>query len=228
MFDIAASIGGNATQFSSSIKNKALQYLNTAKQYSTQSIYAIAAENAYNSGEYGASIYSSIYSSTLGNSQLTSGLSSGAILNITYRDAANATFGEWPAQFANSAIFYADEAKLHGGDEAANITSAFSLAVLADSLSAANSQVIAAEMVPVSVAQNLSTTSAQPQSDMALITGLQSEINLLEVVLGIVVIIAAFLIAMLIVTIMKLNALEIKIEMRNAKVKTDSGKRSRR
>ncbi len=229
MFDIAASIGGNATQFSSSIKNKALQYLNTAKQYSTQSIYTIAAENAYNSGEYGASIYSSIYSSTIGNSQLTSGLSSGTILNITYKNAVNATFGEWPVQFANSAIFYADEAKLHGGAEAANITSAFSLAVLADSLSAANSQVIAAEMVPVSVVQNPSTTiPAQSQPGATSTSSLQSEINLLEVVLGLVVIIAAFLITMLIVTIMKLNALERKIEMRNAKVKTDSGRRSRR
>lgn len=229
MFGIAASIGGNATQFSSGIRNKALQYLNTAKQYSTQSIYTIAAENAYSSGEYGASIYSSIYSSTIGNSQATAGLSSGAILNMTYKYAVNATFGEWPAQFANSAIFYADEAKLHGGNEAANITSAFSLTMLADSLSTANSQAIAAEMVPVAVVQNSSTTTpAQSHPSAALTASLQSEINLLEVILGLVVIITASLVVTLIVTIMKLNALEQKLERRNAEVKAGSGKRSRR
>jgi len=137
MYGIASEMGGSPVALSQAAKAEALAAIDSAKSALPDPIYLSAAMQAYNQSEYGAAIYAATYSQTFGM-QTPSNLTVPQLASLINANAANSTFGIWPSQFANSALFSLYEANATGGGELANVTGAYTESELAANLAKAN------------------------------------------------------------------------------------------
>ena len=192
MYNISSAIGGSPVAYSSSLKDYAYREVRSVESTGAGSLYAQAAVKAYNRSEYGAAIYDAVYATNyahapgnLSNSQLISGIDS---------NAANATFGIWPLEFANSALFYAYEANAIGGaGKGSNLTSAYTISQLASNLSKANklinSSLVSAPapgVLPGDIAAYIRNQTAQLQVLQGEVSQLYGLLLLLTVIMGII------------------------------------------
>ncbi len=157
LYSEASAIGGTPAQYPSALANAALAGINRAKQSVTDPFYLTSAENAYSKGEYGAALYALAYARAFGPQTPTLQNSTAAISGIE-ANAANATYGVWPSQLADSALFSMHENLLISGDNASNLTSAYITSVLARNLSSINMQ-ISSSLVPYNASQQTQVQS---------------------------------------------------------------------
>ncbi len=192
MYNISSTIGGSPVTYSSSLKNYAYNELRSAESSGAGSLYAQAAAKAYNQSEYGAAIYDAVYATNY--ARIPGNLSNSQLISRIDANAANATFGIWPLEFANSALFYAYEANAIGGaGESSNLTSAYTISQLASNLSKANklinSSLVSApapEVLPSDLATYMSNQTAQLQALQAEVSQLYGLLLLLTVIMGII------------------------------------------
>lgn len=173
LYGIGSKIGGTPVTFSSNAKTQALNAINSASSRGS-SIYLVGAQMAYNKSQYGAALYDAAYATSFGL-PLPSGNST-QVASIVEANAANTTFGVWPSQFENSALFYLYEAGVRGMDNT-NVSAAYATSELAINLDKANQMLTQSFMeapvnssVPASIASTLLNQTAEIQ-------GLQSQVT---------------------------------------------------
>jgi predicted S18 family serine protease len=164
MYRIASQIGGSPVALSQSAKAEALAAINASKGSATAPLYIQSAENLYNESQYGAALYGATYSESLG-SPPPQNANASVLTTLIHANAANSTFGVWPSQFADSALFSLNQADAKGGNEIGNITSAYTTSLLALNLAKANGLLVK-DFVPVTNAFN-STVSSTSNSTVS-------------------------------------------------------------
>ncbi len=196
MYSIASSIGGQNIALSPAVKQKAIEEINSAKAYGFN-IYEQSAMQAYNSSEYGAALYAAAYANILGNPDVAGNYTPSELVSMIKANAANSTFGVWPSQFANSALFYMYQANSRVNDTG-NLTSAYSLSLLARNLSNAN-KLIASTEINVT---NAAPSAIQASSISSLLSNqtqeLESISNGISIIYGTIFVILIVMIAILV------------------------------
>ncbi len=144
MYTIAGQLGGAPVVESTNLQLAASGALQNATKY--PGIYLQAAQLAYNSSEYSAALYAADYAQTLQNPTYLGSVTGSEISSIT-ATAYSSTYGVWPTQFSDSALFWLQEAQLGGPNAVSYLNSAYSLSNLASALSAQN-RFISANLVP--------------------------------------------------------------------------------
>ncbi|MGC8648046.1 MAG: S16 family serine protease [Candidatus Micrarchaeia archaeon] len=136
MYNASYAMGGAYVSASPALKGVAESRLQKASAYGP-SLYFTTAEQAYRSGNYPLAILDSDYALVFGNATLGSGIGTGKLINMSKALASNATFGVWATQFANEALFYAQEAALSSNSSLAleYAQEAYSTALLAERIS---------------------------------------------------------------------------------------------
>lgn len=154
MYNASAAMGGSYVSASPGLESVAQSRLQRATVYGN-SLYLSTAEQAYKSGNYPLAILDADYAFIFGNATLASGIGTGRLINMSESIAANSTFGVWAPQFANEALFYAQEAKLASDNRTLSLgyaQEAYSTALLASQLSndtsLINSNLIVQQQVP--------------------------------------------------------------------------------
>ena len=200
MYSIASSIGGQGIMLSPAVKQKAIEEINSAKAYGFN-IYEQSAMQAYNSSEYGAAVYAAAYANILGNPDVAGNYTSSELVSMIKANAANSTFGIWPSQFANSALFYMYQANSRVNDTG-NLTSAYSLSLLAKNLNDANKLIASTEInvagaVPsvIQAGDTFSLLSNQTQELQSIYNGMAIIYSSIFMILIVMVAILIFIIA---------------------------------
>jgi uncharacterized protein len=171
MYNIASEIGGSPVYESSSMKNAAMKIINISEQY--PGIYLTAAKQDYSQGEYSAALYGATYAKALasaGPSNYSTAMQT-HIAGVAY----NATNGVWPAMFADSAMFYLQQANYTKNStlKMGYISSAYSLANLASYLSGINGY-ISKNLIPGNSTSTV-TSSSTPESSILLTDAFNNE-----------------------------------------------------
>lgn len=139
LYSIAPYLGGNYVQVSPSLRTTAASAINKARSNGS-GLYLQTALQAYNDGNYAAALYSATYASTF--SQPVPNESIAQLYAQSQANIANATSGLWPSQFATQSEFYFRQSLLSkGANETGYADQAYTTALLASGLAAANSAV---------------------------------------------------------------------------------------
>ena len=162
MYSIASQIGGAPVALSQSAKAEAAAAINASKGSPADLLYLQSAENLYNESQYGAALYSATYASSL-RSSLPHNTNASVLTTLIHANAANSTFGIWPSQFADSALFSLYQANARGGSEVGNITSAYITSLLAVNLAKANGLLVNS-FVPVTAAPPTVSPTGYPSA----------------------------------------------------------------
>lgn len=203
MYNIASTAGGNPVDLSLKVKTQALNEINSAQQYGS-SIYLEGALEAYNSSEYGAALYSAAYALSVGNPQIYSNYTQSQLAGFAASNAANVTYGIWPSQFADSALFYLHQGNPYSASQKSNVTSAYSEAYLATALSNVN-KLISSSFVPANTSQQSGPLSALIVKESTDISTIQSQIAATWIMIYIVIGLLIVVIIMLLVLIMRVD-----------------------
>ncbi len=141
MYDIAAGMQGSTVNLSSGVKSDAYRAINNARQYGS-SMYLTAAISAYNASEYATALYSATYASVFGSSTQPMNYSDAKAVEEIRTNIENSTYGIWPAQFADEAGFYLQQAAITSENGTnASISSAYEIALLSRGLAGANKEI---------------------------------------------------------------------------------------
>ncbi|MCL5100827.1 MAG: hypothetical protein M1122_02645 [Candidatus Marsarchaeota archaeon] len=194
MYSIASQMGGQDIQLSPQVKYAALNYINIAKNYGNN-IYLSTAMESYNDSNYGTALYGSIYAAVLNNPDLMSNYTVGEIENMTISNAKNSTFGVWPSQFGNEAMFYVYESSLRPND-LSNLSSGYTVSVLAKNLNNANKLILNSSII----SQSNSTLNVTRE-----ITGIQTSISQIYYVLLVISIVIIAILVTLIAILIKIG-----------------------
>ncbi len=136
MYSIATNLGGTPVQESVGLMNPAAAAaVSAAAQY--PGIYAQAAQIAYNNSEYSAALYAATYARTFRGGFSPANYTS-AEASLLQRQATNDTYGIWPTEFADSALFYLQQLNASKSSVPDDINNAYSLALLASNLNSEN------------------------------------------------------------------------------------------
>ncbi len=206
MYNIASSIGGTPDIASQAMKIAARNSIKTASRYPGP--YLSAAMLSYNQSQYAAALYGATYTTAF-NSAGLSNYSENTQAQIESM-ARNATNGVWPTEFANSAMFYLQEAKSSPINSAGYISSAYSLALLADKLSSVNSYIsdnlvqnTSQNYISPAIINLLQNNSAQIGALSSSIDGLHTELEFFAVLLLIIIAIVSILFMHLVLVLKK-------------------------
>ena len=199
MYGIASQMGGAPVAYSPQMQALASNAILAAKKAPSNPLYITAALYAYNKSEYGAALYSATYATSFGG-QGSMPSSPSAIASVVEANARNSTFGIWPSQFANSAMFYLYQARASGGNDMANLTSAYTTSMLALSLDNANKE-ISGNLAPLPV--NASALTLLLQNQTATLSTMSTEISELFALVFALVVIMAFMAIMLLVLLLR-------------------------
>ncbi len=169
------------------------------------SMYYNAAVSEFNSGEYGAALYSLNYVSSISG---TPSYPSNYSISTLYSALNSSLYGIWPIEYANSAAFYAEEANLSSNNltKLSYLDSSYPLAILSEGISTLNMQ-ISSNFTSISMANNKSSGNTYINSTQLMgiigeeaisIRDLEATVSTLKVAIElIVVMIFIFLVALL-------------------------------
>ena len=205
MYHIASEIGGSPVGYSRKLKSEALAAIQAANSSGlSDPLYLSAAKSAYNSSQYAAALYGAEYSSSFG-ANMPINVTDPQLISMINANAANSTYGIWSSQFADSALFAAYQAVHTGGNETANLTSAYVTSELAANLAGAEAKT-GAGLVPinqsianVSSAAVPSSATLQSNSTTAYMEGQLNGIYSILLVLTIVVAVLALILLLILV-----------------------------
>lgn len=169
MYSIASSIGGTPTHVSQSLQSTAQEYMRLASSAGNNTYY-LSAVSSYNSKNYAASLYSSVYAMSLYST--TPEYSMQKQKNFTIQNINKSGFGDWPYQLALESRFYLNEAALNSTSAQEYTSTAYSTSVLAYNLANAT-RIISAALVNNSM-QNTTQSAGANTSE---ISGLYGRIN---------------------------------------------------
>lgn len=208
MYNIASEIGGSPVGYSAATKADAFNAITSAKQYAADPLYIQSAEMAYNSSQYGTALYSAMYAQSFGQG-LPSNTSSAYLTQMINANAANSTFGIWPSQFADTALFDVYQANARGGYETTNITAAYTTSVLAADLSKANGM-LSSTFVPVIPTTSTSVIGVPNsqiitivQNQTSSISQLNSQVSQIYSLLFVLTLVMAFIAVLLLVLLLR-------------------------
>ena len=206
----AAYIMNNGTDVatSSALLSEAQHALSVDKSIGTNQ-YTQAAQQDFNKGMYAASLYNSAYASAFAPGkglQYNTSQPTQQISNTIAQYFANATSGLWPTQFALSAKFYLYQAGESKNASAAQnyLESAITMAKLANSLNAANNDIISSFInAPVQSNAQLQESLSNLESQ---INAISDQINLIYTVLIVIAAVLIIILACLLYMIIKYDA----------------------
>lgn len=124
MYNESQGLGGSTVAYNQSLKRIAKARIDSVASF--KGIYLSTAESLYGSGNYGAALIDADYAFAEQNASLNINRSSSQLDNIARDIATKPKFGVWATQFADDALFYADESSA-----SKNQTSAYSYALSA-------------------------------------------------------------------------------------------------
>ncbi len=136
MYSIANSTNGAAMVQGPGLGTLATERIQRAAAYGNN-MYLITAEQALAANNFPLAIMEADYAYALSNSSSTSAtLGTGVLINMSKALAVNSTYGTWATQFANEAMFYAQEAGFASNASTAHgyAESAYSSALLASQI----------------------------------------------------------------------------------------------
>jgi predicted S18 family serine protease len=167
-YQIASSLGGAYMAFSPSLKSYVASMLNNVSGYGGN-IYLTAAEQAYSSGDYATSLYALTYENAFGK-PIPSNLTNSQMAGFVSNSISSSNFGIWPTEFSAQSEFYLNEANMatNASVRTGYLDQAYSTALLASGLSAANAR-LSASLVPLN-------STSQGQVGQQLLT-IQQEIS---------------------------------------------------
>lgn len=201
MYKIAAAIGGTPVGYSLQTRTDALKAIDAAKTLPVDPLYITAAESAYNQSEYGTALYGAMYSQSFGNSS-TAFYNQSELSSLTISNAENSTFGIWPSQFADSALFSLYEARASGSNGTAGLSSAYTTSRLALNLNNAN-KLLVQSFVPVNASAISGSAQSLLENQSSEIAGINSQILQIYSLLFALVVIMAFIAIMLLILLLK-------------------------
>ncbi len=124
MYNKSGGLGGSTVTYNQSLKMIAKARIDSITAY--QGIYLSTAESLYSSGNYGAALLDADYAYAEQNASLNLNRSAQELDNLTRSIASTPKYGVWATQFADDALFYANESSASG-----NATYAYSYALSA-------------------------------------------------------------------------------------------------
>lgn len=139
-YQIAYSLGGNYVAVSPSIKPYVTSLMNSLSGYGS-TIYLTSAEHAYASGDYATALYALEYEKAFGK-PVPSNMTDSQIISAVSSSAASSNIGIWPTEFSIHSEFYLAQAMQARNETAKRnyLNQAYSTAILASGLSAANAK----------------------------------------------------------------------------------------
>lgn len=215
LYSFASAMGGMPVDFSQQFREDAYHAISKARAYG-DNLYIEGAMQDYNSSEYGAALYGATYADTFGNSSLGGGYSTSSLANLTIANAENSTFGIWPSQFANTALFY-----LHNAKDMANVTEAYTTSVLAIKLSGAN-RFISSSFAPYNATQSNIVQLLDNQT--AILSNIENQVSDIYILLLIAFIIIFILAAILLVMLLRTTTSTSSAKRNTKGINTVSGK----
>ena len=170
------------------------------------SMYYNAAVSEFNSGEYGAALYSLNYVSSVST---TSAYPKNYSVSTIYSKLNSSLYGIWPVEYANSAAFYAYEANFSSNNltKLSYLDSSYSLALLSEGISILNMQISSNFTSSISTENNKTSSNTNINSTQLMgiigeeaisIRDLEAAVSTLKVAIElIIVMIFIFLVALL-------------------------------
>ena len=205
MYGIASSIGGNASLASQALQPIAASRLSAASKYGDSYYYETAA-SAYSKGNYPLAILDADYASATPMASASFNISTSTLDSMAERLANSSTYGIWATQFANEALFYANQSAVAPNSSAAHTyaASAYSTAVLA-SLISNDTRIISNNLVSYPSSQSTASLSGFSQ-ELSEIYGLMETIVILILIILIIVAVILGFILMLVYHVSKAGA----------------------
>ena len=167
MFALGRSLGGSDVIPSANLSFTAAQRLSKASSYGPN-IYFETAQQAMAAKNYPLAIIDADYAYAISNASAMGGsnITTPSLLSAAASLAANATFGIWATEFANSAGFYAHESQLSSANSTearAYADSAYSSALLAATISS-DMKLINSSLAPGTGMQGVGAPQRPPVS----------------------------------------------------------------
>ncbi len=159
-------------------------------------LYTAAASSFYNNRNYAAAIIAADYAYALYGT-MPANLSAKSLLSLSESTAANSTYGIWPEQFANEALFYAQEANAASNSTQAlgYAQQAYLTALLAHEVSNDTSVISQNLLAPIGQ-PTTSIPAGQPSSgNQAAVPPMLINLLLLLVIITIIILVFVIMIA---------------------------------
>ncbi len=214
MYGIASNISGSVSSFSNSLKDAALNRLNSISDTGLN-LYSQTAEQAYSDGNYPLAILDASYAEAIYGPAVesNSSLSAPALEAMAENLSRNATFGIWATQFSNEAQFYADEARMAQNSSAAEgfAYQAYETAMLASQISNAT-EFISSSLVPNTTTTTLpiSVTTVVPSTQVVTPSSIVSVSGtaIAFIIFSVVILLVAVLIVLLVILYVLVSILQ--------------------
>lgn len=181
MYNISNGLGGANVTTSQSIASIVRVKIQEAQKYRSN-MYLQSAISEYSAGNYAAALYNAVYATVIYNSSVNSNHTQQQATQFVNSNLTNSTYGVWPSQFLAQSRFYLAEGALQTNRSKANgyFGSAYSTGMLAQRLGNAN-RAIANSFVPANF------TSPFGAGTPATLSGIQSQLNDIYILLFVVI-----------------------------------------